>query len=76
MEEAGLHYESLALLSYLTSARGSEPMSGAQGDIAGAMTVMDTAMAEFRRRGRADEASLEVALQFATMLLYHHCTKG
>ncbi len=73
---ATLYGECLALLEYLSSASGMETSSNRQGDIVSALTVFENFSDALIARGDNLISSLELILQSAARLFYHHTQSG
>jgi len=76
MYRATIYAECLALLEYLYPTSGNEKSSARQGDIASALAVFDNFSEAFISRGDPSYSSLELLLQSAARLFYHHVTSG
>ncbi|RGP67801.1 hypothetical protein FLONG3_8420 [Fusarium longipes] len=74
--QAGILTECLALLSYFTTEGSTEPMSASQGSISAAMDTVHKVSLELKSRNYHTSRAHERILQFASMLLYTHATRG
>ena len=66
----------LILLSYLTAEGSTEPMSNSQGSISAAIDTVNKVSHELKSRNYHTSRAHERILQFASMLLYWHATRG
>ncbi|OBS17921.1 hypothetical protein FPOA_09649 [Fusarium poae] len=76
IDQAGVLAECLVLLSYLTAEGSTEPMSASQGSISAAMDIVYRVSLELKSRNYHTSKAHERILQFASMLLYMHATRG
>ncbi|QPC74242.1 hypothetical protein HYE68_004994 [Fusarium pseudograminearum] len=76
INQAGVLVECLILLSYLTAEGSTEPMSASQGSISAAMDTVNKVSLELKSRNYHTSQAHERILQFASMLLYMHATRG
>lgn len=76
IDQAGVLAECLILLSYLTTEGSTEPMSASQGSISAAMDTVNKVSLELKSRNYHTSQAHERTLQFASMLLYMHATRG
>ena len=72
---ATIYAECLALLAYLSNS-GNEMFSNRQGDIVSALAVFGNFSDASLARGDSPDISLELMLQSAARLLYHHARSG
>ena len=70
------YVECLALLEYLTGSSPTEPQSNAQGNITGAISVINSFSDSLISRSLSRSPSHELLLQSAARLLFNHCRIG
>jgi len=73
---ATVYTECLALLEYLSSGSGTEASSMRQGDIVFALAVFETFSNALAAQHDSPNIPLELMLQSAARLLYHHARSG
>lgn len=76
IDHASVPAECLVLLSYLTAEGSTEPMSASQGSISAAMDTVQKVSLDLKARNYHASRAHERILQFASMLLYLHATRG
>ncbi|RFN45390.1 hypothetical protein FIE12Z_10364 [Fusarium flagelliforme] len=76
IDHAEILSECLVLLSYLTAEGSTEPMSTSQGSISAAIDTVNKVSHELKSRNYHTSRAHEKILQFASMLLYWHATRG
>ena len=76
IDHAEILSECLVLLSYLTAEGSTEPMSTSQGSISASIDTVNKVTHELKSRNHHTSRAHEKILQFASMLLYWHATRG